>query len=112
MSAKHGRDTDWLSPLEVCERLIGPISEIARVCEVSSQAPFQWRHPSNLRDAGDLPTPRYQRLLLRAARARGLPLEARHLIEGASVAEIARLMPPPVVPPEPQPRPEPLREAS
>lgn len=82
--------SDHLTPLEVCERLIG-IGSIAEVLGYDRSAPFGWRHPSSSRDAGDFPSARIQRRLLAYAVARQIPLTAEHLIWGASADEIEAL---------------------
>lgn len=83
--------SDHLTPLEVCERLIG-IGSIAEVLGYDRSAPFGWRHPSSSRDAGDFPSARIQRRLLAYAAARQIPLTADHLVWGASAEEIEALM--------------------
>lgn len=79
-----------MTPSDVCERLIG-IGVIAKVLGYDRSAPFQWRHASKTRDAGDLPSARAMRRLLAHAAARQIPLTAEHLIWGADAAEIEAL---------------------
>ena len=83
-----------LTPLEVCERLIGPPSAIAAAVGYTEKAPYLWRKESDVRDAGDLPSVRIMRKLLTHAAARGIPLTAEHLIWGADAAEIEALLSP------------------
>lgn len=85
--------TIHLTPLEVCERLIGDPATIAGPLGYGRTAPFQWRHPSKNRDAGDLPSARVMRSLLAHAAARGIPLTAEHLIWGADAEAISKLDP-------------------
>lgn len=72
-----------LTPLEVCERLIAPIPALGPLLGISDKAPYAWRYPARDRDAGDLPSMRYQRLILAHAEARGIPLDPVWLIRGA-----------------------------
>lgn len=81
-----------LTPLEVCERLIGPFPVISDVVGYSDKAPYLWRRAVDGRDAGDFPSTRIQRQLLSHARAHGIPLTAEHLIWGAEEAEIEALL--------------------
>lgn len=81
-----------LTPLDVCKRLIGREEELAAICAVEPKTPYAWGRSAAWRDAGDVPSTRYQRRLLRHSDAMGLGLTARHLIEGASEAEIAAIL--------------------
>lgn len=81
--------------MQVCEALIGPIETIARIAGQKPKAAYRWRHRSEWRDAGDIPSARYMRALLAHATARGIPLTADHLIWGASAEELAALQGPP-----------------
>jgi hypothetical protein len=81
-----------LTPLEVCERLIGPLEKLSVICCYASKAAYNWRHPSSARDAGDFPSPKLIRLVLAHAAARGIPLTAEHMIWGAPAAEIDALL--------------------
>lgn len=87
MSYNH---TPHLTPLEVCERLIGSLDAIGRAAGVKSKAPYHWRRASAGRAAGDIPINR-ARALLTWCGQRGIPLTAEHLIYGATEAEVARL---------------------
>jgi len=79
-----------LTPLAICERLIGPPEVLGGVAGLGPKAAYGWRRPSKNRDAGDL-SPRIMRALLAHAAARGIPLRADHLIWGAPAAEIEAL---------------------
>lgn len=80
-----------LTPVQVCEKLIGPPQTLSKIAKMTSKTAYNWRHPSNNRDAGDMP-PRANRALLAYSDAHGLGLTADHLINGASVAEVASIL--------------------
>lgn len=82
-----------LTPLEVCERLIGTVEDVARAAGLGAKAGYGWRRASEWREAGDVPSARVMRQLLSHARLHGIPLTPEHLIFGASEAELAALMP-------------------
>ncbi|PZQ99913.1 MAG: hypothetical protein DI533_04585 [Cereibacter sphaeroides] len=81
-----------LTPVEVCERLIGAPEKIAVICGLHEKSVYPWRRPSTGRDAGEIPSSRHMRLLLAYAAARNIPLTAEHLIWGAPAAEIEALL--------------------
>ena len=81
-----------LTPIEVCERLIGSIERVSVVCGLGPKAAYNWRHPTKMRAAGDLPSGRIQRKLLTYADANAIPLTPEHLIFGADSAEIDQLV--------------------
>lgn len=83
--------SDHLTPVQVCERLIGPLAELERIVGYRPKAGYGWLRSSQERDAGDLPSTRLQKRLLAHAAARGIPLTADHLIWGADAAEIEAL---------------------
>lgn len=83
-----------LTPAEIVERLIGRPEEVSRVAGQTSKAAYGWRHGSSWRDAGDIPSARLMRRLLKHAMANGIPLTADHLIWGATEAEIDALTAP------------------
>ena len=83
--------TIHLTPLEVCERLIGDIAAIAVVCGLHPKSPFFWRRPSKFRAAGDIPS-LMNRALLAYSDAHALGLTPAHLILGASDAEVAAIL--------------------
>lgn len=78
--------------MQVCERLIGKPEAVSGAADLQPKASYGWRHGSTDRDAGDIPSARYMRRLLAFARANQIPLEPRHLIEGATRAEIEALL--------------------
>lgn len=84
--------TQNLTPMQVCERLIGKPEQIAAAIGYQEKAPYHWRHAREGRDAGDLPTARVMRSLLAHAAAHRIPLTADHLIWGASEGEVAALL--------------------
>ncbi|WP_284262516.1 hypothetical protein [Roseicyclus amphidinii] len=81
-----------LTPLDVCKRLIGREEVLADICSVHAKAPYHWNRAAAYRDAGDVPSARYQRVLLRHSEQHKLGLTARHLIEGAPEAEIEAIL--------------------
>lgn len=81
-----------LTPMQVCERLIGKPEAISLAAGLQPKAAYGWRRDSDGRDAGDIPSARHMRRLLDHARAHGIPLTAEHLIYGATAAEIDGLL--------------------
>lgn len=81
-----------LTPLEVCERLIGPPAVLGVVCGLSIKATYIWRRPATGRAAGDIPSAPNMRNLLDHSDRLGLGLTANHLIRGASEDEIAAIL--------------------
>jgi hypothetical protein len=84
--------SEHLTPLRVCERLIGPITLIAEICQVSDTAPHHWKRGSKLHRAGDIPSARHMARLLEYSDRRSLGLHARHLIDGADEREVATIL--------------------
>jgi len=80
-----------LTPLEVCERLVAPLSQLGSIAGLKEKAAYGWRNGSQWREAGDLP-PRVNRTLLKYAKRHGIPLTPAHLIWGASRSEIDALL--------------------
>jgi hypothetical protein len=78
-----------LTPLAVCERQFGSLSRIASICGCNEKAPYLWRRASKGRDAGDLPSTRYLRILLDHADEHAVVLDPVWLITGATEDEIA-----------------------
>lgn len=81
-----------LTPLEVCERIIGGIETVATACGLHPKSAYGWRHASGLRQAGDLPSVTAQRSILAYCKARGLPMQPHWLILGATLAEVRAAM--------------------
>jgi len=81
-----------LTPLAVCERLVGDLPAIARVCGFSDKAAYPWRHGNNARQPGDIPNPILMRKLLAHSDRHALGLTPRHLILGADRAEIEAIL--------------------
>lgn len=81
----------YLTPLEVCERLIGPKGQLALLCGLGKKGAFFWGRQSKWRDAGDLLS-KHARTLLDHSDRHGLGLTAEHLIRGASEAEVAAIL--------------------
>ena len=81
-----------LTPMQVCERLIGKPEAIGLAAGLGEKAAYHWRNSRKGRAAGDLPAASVMRALLVHAAARGIPLTADHLIWGASEDELAALV--------------------
>jgi len=81
-----------LTPLEVCEALIGRREHIGDLLGIDPKSPYQWRHERGARAAGDLPYVSYLRRLLTHSTTYQLGLELEHLIFGASRAEIDEIL--------------------
>lgn len=84
--------SDHLTPVQVCERLIGPLPVLEGIVGYRPKAGYGWLRSSGGRDPGDFPSVRLMRRLLAHAAAKQIPLTADHLIWGASVDEIAALL--------------------
>lgn len=83
--------SSYLTPLEVCERLVGSRTALAAICGLGKKGAFFWNRPSQWRDAGDM-LPKHQRSLLDYSDRHGLGLTAGHLIRGADEAEIVAIL--------------------
>jgi hypothetical protein len=83
---------DHVTPVGICERLIGPPPVIAAILGYNRTAIPQWRHANGLRAAGDFPSATIMRQLLAHSDAHRLGLTAGHLIQGAPEAEIAAIL--------------------
>jgi hypothetical protein len=81
-----------ITPLEVCERLIGSIEGVSVAAGLGPKAAYSWRYKTKVRSAGDLPSGRVQRKLLTYAAKNNIPLTTSHLILGADSAEIDALV--------------------
>ncbi len=84
--------SNHLTPLEVCERLIGKPETVAEASGLHKKSAFPWRHASKWREAGDLPSAKVMRALLAHSAAHQLGLTAEHLIWGASEEEIEGIL--------------------
>jgi len=84
--------TQHLTPLAVCECLLGTSEDVALALGYDCKSAYPWRHASKTRDAGDFPSARLMRRLLDHSDARGLGLKAEHLVRGASRAEIDAIL--------------------
>ena len=81
-----------LTPIQVCERLIGKPEQIAAAIGMNEKSPYHWRNARTGRSAGDLPSTNVMRALLAHSAAHQLGLTADHLIWGAPEAEIADIL--------------------
>lgn len=81
-----------MTPLQVCERLIGPKPVLATVIGYGEKAPYLWAKSSERREAGNLPSTSIMRALLTHSTANGLGLTADHLIWGAPASDIDAIL--------------------
>lgn len=81
-----------LTPLEVCERLIGPIEQLGRIIGNGDKALYMWRRPSKFHAPGDIRSARHMRALLAHSDRLGLGLTPLHLIEGADAVEVEAIL--------------------
>jgi hypothetical protein len=84
--------SNHLTPLEVCERLIGKPEAVAEASGLHKKSAFPWRYASKWREAGDLPSAKVMRQLLDHSATHRLGLTAHHLIWGADEAEVAAIL--------------------
>jgi hypothetical protein len=84
--------SDHLTPVEVCERLIGPLPVLERIAGYRPKGGYSWRRSSQGRPAGDFTSARLMRQFLAHAAAHNIPLTADHLIWGASASEVDALL--------------------
>lgn len=81
---------DHLTPLAVCERLIGPKPELEKIAGYRPKAAYAWERTARHRAAGALP-PRAQQELLKHIRKAGLPIPADWLIVGAPLTAVYKV---------------------
>lgn len=79
--------SDNLTPLAVCERLIGTKPELAALCGYDRTAAYHWDRPAKDRPAGHLPLA-VQSRLWRHVKAKKLPIPGHWLIEGAPLKDV------------------------
>jgi len=84
--------SDHLTPVQVCERMIGPLPVLEGIVGYKPKAGYGWLRSSGGRDPGDFPSVRLMRRLLTHAGRHHIPLTADHLIWGADAAEIEALV--------------------
>lgn len=65
---------------------------LGRASGRGDKASYQWARPSKFRSAGDIPSAKVMRRLLEYSDERGLGLSAEHLVKGASVVEVDRIL--------------------
>lgn len=97
MPHDHAPDNDppagsILTPMQVCEKLIGPPEVLGPAIGYGLKAAYHWRRERDGRRPGDMPSAEVMRLLLAHSTAQGLGLTADHLIWGAEEAEIAEIL--------------------
>jgi hypothetical protein len=81
-----------MTPMQVCEMLIGPSPVIAQLMGYHRTAGYGWHQAATNRDAGDLPSTRIMRAILAHAAQNNIPLRPGHLIWGATRAEVEALL--------------------
>lgn len=81
-----------LTPVQVCERLIGPPEVLGPAIGFGTKAAYHWRNSRDRRAAGDLPSADVMRRLLAYSDAHGLGLTPAHLIHGAPLAEVEDIL--------------------
>lgn len=85
--------SEHLAPIEVVERLVGPPEFVSgEILGLHPKATYKWRHPSDGRGAGDIPSAPHMRAILEHSEANGLGLTAEHLIRGADLAEVEAIL--------------------
>lgn len=84
--------SDHLTPVQVCERLIGPLPELERIAGYRPKGGYAWLRSSGVRAPGDFPSTALQKLLLAHSDRLRLGLTADHLIRGATSAEIEAIL--------------------
>lgn len=84
--------SNYLTPVTVAERLIGDIELISDILGLSDKAAYSYRNPTSQRDAGDFPSSRHLRKLLKYSDDNKLGLTAEHLICGASEADVNAIL--------------------
>ena len=84
--------THNLTPMQVCERLIGKPEAIGMAAGLGDKAAYHWRNERKGRAAGDLPRASIMRALLAHSAAHQLGLMADHLIWGAPEDEVAQIL--------------------
>jgi hypothetical protein len=82
----------FLTPMQVCERLIGPPEVLGPAVGYGTKAAYHWRRERDGRRPGDLPSVEVVRLLLAHSAAHQLGLTADHLIWGAPEGEIEAIL--------------------
>ena len=83
--------SDHLTPVEVCQRLIGPLPDLERIAHYKPKSAYAWLRSSSDREAGYLPSVKLMQVFLTYAATHHIPLTADHLIWGAPADEIAAL---------------------
>ena len=81
-----------MTPMQVCERLIGPPEVLGPAIGYGNKAAYHWRREREGRRVGDLPSTEVQRRLLAHSAAKNLGLTAEHLIWGADATEIEAIL--------------------
>jgi hypothetical protein len=85
-------DAPMLTPMQVCEKLIGPPEVLGPAVGYCTKTAYHWRRERSGRRPGDMPSAEVMRLLLAHSTAHNLGLTADHLIWGASEAVIDEIL--------------------
>lgn len=83
-----------LTPVRVCERLIGPLPVLESIAGYRPKSGYAWLRGAIDREPGYFPSVSLMQRMLTYARAHGIPLTEQHMIWGAEAAEIEALAPP------------------
>ena len=84
--------THHLTPMQVCERLIGKPEAISIAAGLCEKAAYNWRYERKGRAAGDLTSSMIMRSLLTFSAQHGLGLTAEHLVLGALESDIVSIL--------------------
>lgn len=79
--------SDHLTPLQVCEAVIGPLPVLERIAGKRPKAGYAWRREAHNRRSGDL-TPDAMRRIWRHVERNKLPIKPEWLIAGAPRSEV------------------------
>lgn len=88
------RMQNHLTPVEVLQRLVGPLPELERIAGYKEKSSYAWLRaaPGLGRKPGELPSVKLMQIFLTHAAAHDIPLTAEHLIWGAAEWEIDQLV--------------------
>jgi hypothetical protein len=85
-------DASVLTPMQVCEKLIGPPEVLGPAIGYGNKAAYHWRRERDGRRPGDLPSAEVMRLILAHSATHRFGLTAEHLIWGATEDEVAQIL--------------------
>lgn len=84
--------SDHLTPVQVCERLIGPLPVLERIAGYRPKAGYGWLRSAAGRAPGDFPSTALQKRMLAYSNQHDLGLTADHLVFGAEASEIEAIL--------------------